>query len=274
LSIRLGPRGLDITYGTRRAFDLDLESYADCAIDFDADIPPDLARRIKAAVGGETTSFRFVELRPDEAERLARAAIQKTPNGIEAGIPIINAYSPRNGLLVPIGLIRQRLSLLSTPTQKGSAMSHALQRSAPIAYDLLKDTCDDPDRVIDEVILYELARAQDLCKRIDHIRGNKPPRATTLTEAEIDAVAKLYAAEIARRKVSTIREPLINPLPDGAFAFIPLLGQSDEANVVLFAAFIGHDSTRLSLDIDEVLPAISRQVVEGLGLRPKADATE
>jgi hypothetical protein len=272
LNLHLSPRGLDINYDTRRAFDLDLELHAGSVVDFAADISPDLAQRIPAAARGGADSFGLIELDAEEAEQLPRAIARKTPNGVEPSIPIIDAYSPRNGLLVPIGLIHQRLSLLPPLTQKGPAMSHPLQRSAPGTYSLLKDICDDPDKVIDEAILYELARAQGLCKRIDHIKGNKPPRAKSLTEAEIDAVAKPYAAEISRRTVSEIREPLINPLPEGAFAFVPLLGQRDDANVVLFAAFVGHDSTRLALDIDEVLPAISRSVLEGLGRKSDAAA--
>jgi hypothetical protein len=272
LNLRFSSRGLDINYSTRRAFDLDLELHAGPVIDFAADISPDLARRVADAADGGANSFGLIQLGLEEAERLARAIASMTPNGTEPGMPVIDAYSPRNGLLVPIGLIRRRLSRLLPPTQKGPAMSHPLQRSAPGAYSLLKDICDDPDKAIDETILYELARAQGLCKRIDHIKGNKPPRAKSLTEAEIDAVAKPYAAEISRRTVSEIREPLINPLPEGAFALVPLLGQHYDANVVLFAAFVGHDSTRLALDIDEVLPAISRAVLEGLGRKRDAAA--
>jgi len=83
--------------------------------------------------------------------------------------------------------------------------------------------------------------------------------------------------EIARRKVSQIDEPLIDPLPDGAIAIIPLLGQADEANVILLACFVAHGNPgamRLALDIDEVLPALSRAVLEGLGRKPRDQAAE
>jgi hypothetical protein len=156
-------------------------------------------------------------------------------------------------------------------------MPHPLQRSAPRSFDLLKQICDDPDKVIDEVILYELARAQSLCKRVDHIQGNKPPRAKTLTEAEIDAVAKPYASKVARGRISEFNEPLIDPLPDGTIALIPLLGQTDDANVFLLSCFVAHGrpgAMRFALDIDEVLPAISREVLEGLGRKFKDQAAE
>jgi hypothetical protein len=272
LKVRLSSRGIDIDYGSRRAFDLDLELDTGSAVDFAADIPPNLARRIEAVAAGGTDSFGLIELEAEEAERLARAVARAPANSLDTRIPIINAYLPRNGLLVPIGFIRQRLSLPAPHPQKGVSMSHPLQRCAPRAYDVVKQQCDDANKVIDEVILYEIARAQGVCKRIDHIKGNKPQRAKSLTEAEIDSMAKPYASEISRRTISEIREPLINPLPEGAFAFVPLLGQHDDANVVFFAAFVGHDSTRLALDVDEVLPAISRAVLEGLGRKSDAAA--
>jgi hypothetical protein len=270
--LRLTPRGLDIAYMTRRAFDLNLDLSACPPIDFAGGIAPELARRIAASVGHNDNGFALIDLEPDEATPLAHAIARAGPQCGEHGIPIIDGYSLADGLLLPVELVRQHFTKSQIQSEKGPTMAHPLQRSAPRAYNLLKEICDDSNKVIDEVILYELARAQAFCKRVDHIQGNKPPRAKTLTEAEIDAVAKPYAAKIARGRVSEFNEPLIDPLPDGTIALIPILGQDDEVNVILLACFVSHGtpgSMRMTLDIDEVLPAISREVLEAIGRKSR-----
>ena len=270
-NLRAGPNGLEFEYRSRTAFGLDLGGNAILPIDLTGDISTELARRIAAEARRAADGFALIDLQPQEAERLGCAIARATPAGTEPAIPILDAYAPRNGLLVPVALVREHLAF-PPPTQKGSPMPHPLQRSAPNAYDLLKKICDDPNAVIAESILFEVARAQGSCKRIDHIRGNKPPRAKSLSDADVDAVVKIYAARIVPRDIGKIDEAQMTALPDGTVGTIPLLGQSNDANVLLLVCFIAHEnpgSMRLALEIDEVLPTISDAVLEGLGRKPK-----
>jgi hypothetical protein len=269
--LRVGPDGLDVDWTTRTGFDLDLAAAA--PIDLGGEVPPQLAQQI-AAAGRNVSGFIVIDPQPHEAERLAFAFAKATPNGVAPGIPVLDAYAPHNGVLVPVALVRKHLTQLNHQTEKGHPMSHPLQRSASDAFRLIRQVVDDPANVIAEIILFEATRKQGFCKRIDNIKGVNKQRAKTLTDAEIDALAKPYGAEIAPRKVSEMRRPLVNPLPDGAFAFVPLLGQRDEANVVLFFAFTGDDDMRLALDIDEVLPGLSRAVLAALGRKPRDEAAE
>lgn len=273
---RVRPNGIDVGYSTRTALDLDLCLDAGPPIDLAGDIPPEVTRRIAAAVGRGADSFGLIELEPDEAERLSHGIAGATPSGTGPALPVLDGYSPRNGVLVPVALLRKHLPQHVSPTRKGSAMPHPLQRSAPEAFKFIKGIGDDPNNVIGEFILYEFARAQGLCKRIDHIKGNTSPRANALSEEDIDAVVKTQAA-IACRKASGSDEPLIDPLPDGTIAVIPLLGQNDKLNVILLACFVAHGrpgTMRFALDIDEVLPTISSAVLEGLGRKPNHEAAE
>jgi hypothetical protein len=264
---RVGPVGLDVDCTTRTGFDLDLAAAA--PIDLGGQIPPQLAEQIVAA-GGNVSGFIVIDPQPHEAEQVARAIATATPAGFGPAMPILNPYQPRNGLLVPVATIANQL----TPhplAKENKTMPHFLERAAPDAFRLIKQIVDDPSNIIAEVILFEFTRRQGVCKRLDHIKGSVP-RDKTLTEAEIDALAKPFAAEMGRRKVSDMREPLINPLPDAPFGLVPLLDQRDDANVVFFAAFVGTDGARLALDIDEVLPGVSDAVLEGLARKPKNDA--
>jgi hypothetical protein len=264
--------GLDVGYTTRTGFDLNLDAAA--PIDLRGVILPDLVAQI-AAAGRVRSGFPFIDLKPQEAEQLARAIATATPNGTEPGIPIIDAYAPHKGVLVPIAFVRTHLTQLQT--EKGHPMSHPLRRSVPAAFDLIKQIADDPDKVIAEVLLFEVARAQKSCKRIDHIKGTKPPRAKSLSEEDVDAVVKTYAARVVPRDIAKVEEAQTTALPDGTVAIIPLLGQRNETNVFLLACFIAdgeHGSMRVTLEIDEVLPAISRAVLEGLGRRPRDEAAE
>ena len=265
--------GIHFGYSSQAAFEVKLGLAGRQPVDLHREVPHDLTRRALAAVGHGPDVFALIQLEHEEAERLARAIAREAPNG--ACVPVIDVYAPHNGAFVPVELIRKRLAELAAPTEKGPTMPHPLQRSAPSAYNLLKQIVDDSSKVIDEFVLYRLARAQHLCTRIEHIKGDKPPRATTLTDAEIDAAAKAYAVEIAPRKVSQIHEPRTDPLPDGTVAIVPLLGQADGTNVVLLGCFIAHGTPgamRLALDIDEVLPRISQAVLEGLGRTVQAAA--
>jgi len=276
-NFRLRPDGLDAGYSTRTTFDLKLGLDGAPPIDLTGHISPEIAQRIAGSAGRDADRFGLIELECADVERLAEAIAQVRPRITDPVMPVLEACWPNNGLLVPIATVRKHLTHHDAQTEKGHVMSHPLRRSAPAAFDLIKQAADDAENVIAEVILFEVARDQGWCKRIDHIKGNKPPRAKSLTEAEIDAVAKAYAAEITRRKVSEMDEPLVNPLPDGTIGIIPLLGQSDEANVVLLACFIAPGSPgsmRLALEIDEVLPTISRAVLQGLGRKPKHEASE
>lgn len=269
------PDGLDVGYTTRTGFDLDLTA-AD-AIDLSCEIPPDLAARIAATAGRSENGFRLIDLQPQEAERLGSAIAKATQGGTRPGMPVIEAYAPQSGLLVPVALVRQRLNQLVPQTEKGLTMSHPLRRSAPAAFDFIKQVADDADKVIAEVILYEVARAQNSCKRIDHIKGAKPPRAKSLSDAEVDAVVNTYALRIVPRNISKIDEAQTTALPDGTVGIIPLFGQSNDTNVFLLACFIAHEnpgSMRLALEIDEVLPAISDALLDGLGRKPKDEAAE
>jgi hypothetical protein len=243
---------------------LDLDARVE--IDLKKIISPDLAQRVTAAASSDAYGFPLIALRPDEVERLAAAVAQATPAGFGPAMPILYAYDPRKGLLVPIENIRNQLCTHPF-TEENPTMTHFLDRSAPDAFQLIKEILDDPRNTIAEFILIEFAKRQGDCKWLDRIKGSKP-RDKTLTDAEIEALAKPFAAEMGRRKVSEMTEPLINPLPDSPFGLVPLLGQRDDANVVFFAAFVGTDGTRLALDIDEVLPAISDAALEGLGRKP------
>jgi hypothetical protein len=214
----------------------------------------------------------LIPLTPDEAAYLARDIAKMTPAGFGPALPIFDLYQPRNGLLVPVATIANQLT--PHPLAKGNeTMTHFLERVAPDAFRLITQILDDPDNVIAELILLQFAKRQGDCKWLDRIKGSKP-RDKTLTDAEIEALAKPFAAETGRRKVSDMREPLINPLPASPFGLVPLLGQRDDANVVFFAAFVGTDGARLALDIDEVLPRISDAVLEALSRKRTNEAAE
>jgi hypothetical protein len=100
--------GIDITWTTRTAFDLVIA--AGQPIDFTAAVSPELARRIVAGGKLGSDTFGFIELEPNEAERLAHAIARAPGNGADPGLPVIDAYSPHNGVLVPTEIVRNRLS--------------------------------------------------------------------------------------------------------------------------------------------------------------------
>jgi hypothetical protein len=264
------PGWLDLRHHWRRSFEVpNLEAAIE--INHTNAVPPDLAQRVAAANDG-ADGFAMLMLTPDEAARLADTVAKATPTGFGPAMPILDPNEPRNGVLVPVATIRKQFTT-NPLTKENPTMTHFLERSAPDAFRLIKEILDDPTNTIVKFILFEFTRRQGVFKRLDHIKGSLA-RANTLTDAEIDALANPFAVEIGRRKVSEMREPLINPLPDGPFGLVPLLGQRDDANVVFFAAFVGTDRTRLALDIDELLPRVSDAVLEALGRKPREQAAE